>query len=340
MFRVSIPWVQTGTILSCICCMWDNIPCALLRILSWCAAKEIPILPMSLFERNTRQRWWKRPFNLLQANRTFFSLFPHLRLTRNLRTQSWLNICMAKLGNASLRSIGALHGTVTTEAICQGHISPGADLKAAFLFLALIKSILEALRVQYTHIKRFLTPLKVLSIWSRDSLLCHLDNGLRSRVACGGEVVSVTLHVDGLQPVGDWSQGGCEFWAAGLQEGGVGSRKKKRARDLFRRLGRMGWLCLILITCKKTIKGFIAERITSLEHIYITLPVMRLTCTYVPGLKAYLQQSTNFKDTKMAFMAYILIQNGMVRITWLSLPPSFSSCWGCGSIYPACWRFG
>lgn len=72
MFRVSIPWVQTGTILSCICCMWDNIPCALLRILSWCAAKEIPILPMSLFERNTRQRWWKRPFNLLQANRTFF----------------------------------------------------------------------------------------------------------------------------------------------------------------------------------------------------------------------------------------------------------------------------
>lgn len=63
---------------------------------------------------------------------------------------------------------------------------------------------------------------------------------------------------------------------------------------------------------------------------------MRLTCTYVPGLKAYLQQSTNFKYTKMAFMAYILIQNGMVRITWLSLPPSFSSCWGCGSIYPAC----
>lgn len=46
---------QTGTILSCICCIWDSIPCALLRILSWCMADEMPILVMSLLEGETKK---------------------------------------------------------------------------------------------------------------------------------------------------------------------------------------------------------------------------------------------------------------------------------------------
>lgn len=88
-FRVSIPWVQTGTILSCICCMWDNIPCALLRILSWCAAKEIPILAMSLFERNTRRRWWKRSFNLLLANKNVFPFSSFAKSKNSVWTFAW-----------------------------------------------------------------------------------------------------------------------------------------------------------------------------------------------------------------------------------------------------------
>lgn len=33
------------------------------------------------------------------------------------------------------------------------------------------------------------------------SLLCHVDHGLWSGVTGGGEVVAVSLHADGLQPV-------------------------------------------------------------------------------------------------------------------------------------------
>lgn len=61
-FCVSIPRVQTGTILSCICCIWDSIPCALLRILSWCAAEEIPILAMSLFQTHKTRGGWEHVF--------------------------------------------------------------------------------------------------------------------------------------------------------------------------------------------------------------------------------------------------------------------------------------
>lgn len=44
-FFVSI--AQTGTILPCICCIWDSIPWTLVRILFWCAAEEMPMRAMS-----------------------------------------------------------------------------------------------------------------------------------------------------------------------------------------------------------------------------------------------------------------------------------------------------
>lgn len=46
--RPSVPPPQTGTIRPCICCIWDSIPCRLLRILFWCAAEEMPMRAMSL----------------------------------------------------------------------------------------------------------------------------------------------------------------------------------------------------------------------------------------------------------------------------------------------------
>lgn len=79
-----------------------------------------------------------------------------------------------------------------------------------------------------------------------------MNDSLWGRVACGGEVVSVTLHVDGLQPVGDCSQGRREFWAAGLQEGGVGSRKKKKSE----RLGVSGLALPTFNNLRKNYKRF------------------------------------------------------------------------------------
>lgn len=46
LFLVEI--AQTGTILPCICCIWDSIPWTLVRILFWCADEEMPMRPMSL----------------------------------------------------------------------------------------------------------------------------------------------------------------------------------------------------------------------------------------------------------------------------------------------------
>lgn len=43
----SVAMSQTGTILPCICCIWDSIPWTLVRILLWCAAEVMPIRVMS-----------------------------------------------------------------------------------------------------------------------------------------------------------------------------------------------------------------------------------------------------------------------------------------------------
>lgn len=54
------------------------------------------------------------------------------------------------------------------------------------------------------------------------SLLCHVDHSLWRGVAGGGEVVHVSLHADGLEPVLNCAHGRARLWAAGLQQGGVG----------------------------------------------------------------------------------------------------------------------
>lgn len=48
LFRLWAVSSQTGTIRPCICCIWDSIPCRLLRILFWCAAEEMPMRAISL----------------------------------------------------------------------------------------------------------------------------------------------------------------------------------------------------------------------------------------------------------------------------------------------------
>lgn len=113
--------------------------------------------------------------------------------------------------------------------------------------------------------------------------------------------------------------------------------------------------CPLWTTYERTIKEFIAVSITSLEHVYITLPAMRLTCTYVPQLKVHLQQYNHWRtwpiwEAPCPFklkhprrigaccpLAYV---TEILFITWLSLLPSFSGCWGCGWVCLACWQFG
>lgn len=47
---------QTGTILPCICCIWDSIPWTLVKILLWCAAEEMPMRAMSLKKEERREK--------------------------------------------------------------------------------------------------------------------------------------------------------------------------------------------------------------------------------------------------------------------------------------------
>lgn len=54
------------------------------------------------------------------------------------------------------------------------------------------------------------------------SLLRHVDHRLWSGVTGGREVVAVSLHADGLQPVLHRAHRRRRLGAAGLQQGGVG----------------------------------------------------------------------------------------------------------------------
>lgn len=118
--------------------------------------------------------------------------------SKNLILAEHLNAKVEVL-NASLASTGVLHGHVTTEPIRQDRVSLSADLRAGFLSLVLVKSMPKPTYTHHTSPNTLILPI----IWSRDSLLCHVDHSLWGGVASSSEVVSVTFHVDGLQPIGD-----------------------------------------------------------------------------------------------------------------------------------------
>lgn len=67
-----------------------------------------------------------------------------------------------------------------------------------------------------------LKQLQLKDCSQRHSLLRHVDYGLWSVVTGGREVVAVSLHADGLQPVLHRAHGRRRLGAAGLQQGGVG----------------------------------------------------------------------------------------------------------------------
>lgn len=107
---ILIPWFQTGTILSCICCIWDSIPCVLLRILSWCAAEEIPILVMSLFQRNTKIEVMRTC--LIWSNLVYFFI-PLSSFAFNMKSK---NSILAEHLNAKVEVLNAL--LANTQGFC------------------------------------------------------------------------------------------------------------------------------------------------------------------------------------------------------------------------------
>lgn len=67
-----------------------------------------------------------------------------------------------------------------------------------------------------------LKQLKLKGRSQKHSLLRHVDHGLCSGVTSGREVVAVSLHADGLQPVLHRAHARRRLGAAGLQQGSVG----------------------------------------------------------------------------------------------------------------------
>lgn len=78
------------------------------------------------------------------------------------------------------------------------------------------------------------------------SLLCHVDYRFWRGVAGCGEVVAVSLHADGLQPVLNSAHSRGRLWAAWLQQRGVGpvvgGQERNEASFLTLGLQNMGLL--------------------------------------------------------------------------------------------------